>query len=160
MCGELSEAEDKFSKSEVDKILKKYKNEAGSLIAILQEAQEVYGYLPEEVLIYISEQSKIPLSKIYGIVTFYAQFSLIPRGRNTIKICQGTACHVKGVKRVLARLEEVLGIKADQSTPDLKFTLEIVRCLGTCFLAPVIMINHDYFGKLTPDKVDNILEQY
>ena len=160
MSSKLSEAENKFSKSEVDKILKKYKNEAGSLIAILQEAQEVYGYLPEEVLIYISEQSKIPLSKIYGIVTFYAQFSLIPRGRNTIKICQGTACHVKGVKRVLTRLEEVLGIKAGQTSSDLKFTLETVRCLGTCFLAPVIMINHDYFGKLTPDKVGSILGQY
>ncbi|TET12185.1 NADH-quinone oxidoreductase subunit NuoE [Candidatus Aerophobetes bacterium] len=160
MSGKLSEAEDKFSKSEVDKILKKYKNEAGSLIAILQEVQEVYGYLPEEILIYISEGTRVPLSKIYGIVTFYAQFSLIPRGRNTIKICQGTACHVKGGKRVLAKLERVLGIKAGQTSSDLKFTLEIVRCLGTCFLAPAMMINYDYFGKLTPDKVDNILGQY
>ncbi len=160
MFGKLSEAEDKFNKSEVDKILEKYKNETGSLIAILQEAQETYGYLPREVLIYISEQSKIPLSKIYGIVTFYAQFSLVPRGRNTIKICQGTACHVKGGKRVLAKLERVLGIKAGQTSSDLKFTLEIVRCLGTCFLAPAMMIKYDYFGKLTPDKVDNILGQY
>jgi len=100
------------------------------------------------------------LSKIYGIVTFYAQFSLVPRGRNTIKICQGTACHVKGGKRVLSKLERVLGIKAGQTSSDLKFTLEIVRCLGTCFLAPVMMINRDYFGKLTPERVSSILGQY
>ncbi|MCK4617859.1 NAD(P)H-dependent oxidoreductase subunit E, partial [Candidatus Aerophobetes bacterium] len=130
------------------------------LIPILQEVQGTYGYLPEEILTYVSERSKVPLSKIYGIVTFYAQFSLVPRGRNTIKICLGTACHVKGAKRVLAKLEEALGIKVGGTSSDSKFTLEIVRCLGTCFLAPVMMINRDYFGKLTPDKVGKILEQY
>jgi NADH-quinone oxidoreductase subunit E len=160
MRDELSKAEVKLNKVELDKILEKYENEAGSLIPILQDVQETYGYLPEEILTYISEHSKEPLSKIYGIVTFYAQFSLVPRGRNTIKICQGTACHVKGGKRVLTKLEKALGIKAGQTSPDLKFTLETVRCLGTCFLAPVMMINSDYFGKLTPDKVNSILEQY
>lgn len=160
MPNELSKAEVKLNKVEVDKILEKYEHEAGSLIPILQEVQGTYGYLPEEILTYVSERSKVPLSKIYGIVTFYAQFSLVPRGRNTIKICLGTACHVKGAKRVLAKLEEALGIKVGGTSSDSKFTLEIVRCLGTCFLAPVMMINRDYFGKLTPDKVGKILEQY
>lgn len=160
MSNQLGEAEVKLNKVEVDKILEKYEREAGGLIPILQEVQGTYGYLPEEILTYVSERSKVPLSKIYGIVTFYAQFSLVPRGRNTIKICLGTACHVKGAKRVLAKLEEALGIKVGGTSSDSKFTLEIVRCLGTCFLAPVMMINRDYFGKLTPDKVGKILEQY
>lgn len=160
MPNELSKAEVKLNEAKIDKILEKYEREAGGLIPILQEVQETCGYLPEGILTYVSERSKVPLSKIYGIVTFYAQFSLVPRGRNTIKICLGTACHVKGAKRVLAKLEEALGIKVGGTSSDSKFTLEIVRCLGTCFLAPVMMINRDYFGKLTPDKVGKILEQY
>jgi len=160
MPNELSEAEVKLNEAKIDKILEKYEREAGGLIPILQEVQETCGYLPEGILTYVSERSKVPLSKIYGIVTFYAQFSLVPRGRNTIKICLGTACHVKGAKRVLAKLEEALGIKVGGTSSDSKFTLEIVRCLGTCFLAPVMMINRDYFGKLTPDKVGKILKQY
>jgi len=160
MPNELSEAEVKLNEAKIDKILEKYEREAGGLIPILQEVQETCGYLPEGILTYVSERSRVPLSKIYGIVTFYAQFSLVPRGRNTIKICLGTACHVKGAKRVLAKLEEALGIKVGGTSSDSKFTLEIVRCLGTCFLAPVMMINRDYFGKLTPDKVGKILEQY
>ncbi len=160
MPNELSKAEVKLNEAKIDKILEKYEREAGGLIPILQEVQETCGYLPEGILTYVSERSRVPLSKIYGIVTFYAQFSLVPRGRNTIKICLGTACHVKGVKRVLAKLEEALGIKVGGTSSDSKFTLEIVRCLGTCFLAPVMMINRDYFGKLTPDKVGKILEQY
>lgn len=160
MPNELSEAEVKLNEAKIDKILEKYEREVGGLIPILQEVQETCGYLPEGILTYVSERSKVPLSKIYGIVTFYAQFSLVPRGRNTIKICLGTACHVKGAKRVLAKLEEALGIKVGGTSSDSKFTLEIVRCLGTCFLAPVMMINRDYFGKLTPDKVGKILKQY
>ncbi|GAH89122.1 unnamed protein product, partial [marine sediment metagenome] len=160
MPNELSEAEVKLNEAKIDKILEKYEREAGGLIPILQEVQGTCGYLPEGILTYVSERSKVPLSKIYGIVTFYAQFSLVPRGRNTIKICLGTACHVKGAKRVLAKLEEALGIKVGGTSSDSKFTLEIVRCLGTCFLAPVMMINRDYFGKLTPDKVGKILKQY
>lgn len=160
MPNELSKAEVKLNEAKIDKILEKYEREAGGLIPILQEVQETCGYLPEGILTYVSERSKVPLSKIYGIVTFYAQFYLVPRGRNTIKICLGTACHVKGAKRVLAKLEEALGIKVGGTSSDSKFTLEIVRCLGTCFLAPVMMINRDYFGKLTPDKVGKILKQY
>ena len=160
MSGELAKAEVELNKARINKILEKHEHEVGGLIPILQEVQEIYGYLPEEILTYISKHSKVPLSKIYGIVTFYAQFSLVPRGKNTIKICQGTACHVKGGKRVLSKLEKLLGIKAGETSSDLKFTLETVRCLGTCFLAPVMMINHDYFGKLTPDRVSSILGQY
>ena len=146
--------------SRVEAVLERYKGERGALIPILQEVQEELGYLPEEALSLVSERLNIPLSRVYGVVTFYAQFYLEPRGRNTIKLCLGTACHVKGAPRVLKRLEELLGIKEGETTEDLKFTLETVRCLGTCFLAPVMMINQNYYGKLTPQRVEKILKEY
>lgn len=136
------------------------KSQKGDLISALQEAQEIHGYLPESVLTQISEELKTPLSQIYGVVTFYSQFHLTPRGRNTIRVCMGTACYVHGSEEILEKLEESLNIKVSQTTEDLRFTLETVRCLGTCFLAPVMMINRDYYGKLTPQKIDPILEQY
>lgn len=148
------------NKELLKELVEKYKNESGSLIPILQEIQESFGYLPEEALIFVSDEMDIPLGRIWGVVTFYGQFYLSPRGRNIIKLCQGTACHVRGARRLLEKVEKVLGIKKGETTPDLEFTLETVRCLGTCFLAPVIMINHDYFGRMTPDKVEDILQQY
>ena len=150
----------KMNKEVLEESVEKYKNEPGALIPILQEIQERFGYLPEEALIFVSDEMDIPLGKIYGVVTFYSQFYLTPRGRNIIRLCQGTACHVRGARRLLQKVEKVLGIKTGETTPDLEFTLETVRCLGTCFLAPVIMINHDYFGRMTPDKVENIVQQY
>ena len=150
----------KMNKEVLEESVEKYKNEPGALIPILQEIQERFGYLPEEALIFVSDEMDIPLGRIWGVVTFYSQFYLTPRGRNIIRLCQGTACHVRGARRLLEKVERVLGIKRGETTPDLEFTLETVRCLGTCFLAPVIMINHDYFGRMTPDKVENVLQQH
>ena len=141
-------------------ILKKYESQSGNLIAILQEAQEAYGYLPGEVLTHIRRETKIPLSRIYGVVTFYAQFYLTPRGRNTVRVCRGTACHVRRGGSVLKAAEGSLGIKEGETTGDLKFSLETVACLGTCFLAPVMMVNRSYFGRLVPQRVGPILEQF
>ena len=130
------------------------------LIPLLQEVQKAYGYLPMPALEQIAERLKIPISHIYGITTFYTQFSLSPRGKNTIKVCCGTACHVRGGKAVLEAFERALGIKACETTDDLNFTIETVACLGTCFLSPVVMINDKYYGKMTPKKVDAVLKQF
>jgi NADH-quinone oxidoreductase subunit E len=146
--------------SKLDEVLGRYEGERGSLIPILQDVQDIFGYLPKEALSYVSERLNLPLSRIYGVLTFYSQFYLEPRGRNTIKLCLGTACHVRGAPRVLRKLEELLEIKEGETTRDLKFTLETVRCLGTCFLAPVMMINQNYYGKLTPQRVEKILKEF
>lgn len=155
-CG--GHAENKFAP--VDAILAKYRDVKGSLIPILQAVQHDYGYLPEDVMAYVAEEINIPLSRIYGVATFYAQFHLKPRGKNIIRICLGTACHVKGAGKVLAAFEEKLGIKGGETTPDLKFTLEPIACLGACGLAPVIMVNDDTYGKVSPKKVGEVLGNY
>ena len=131
-----------------------------NLIGVLQETQRHFGYLPAEALSQISGRMRIPLSKVYGVVSFYAQFYMSPRGRHTILCCRGTACHVKGANQILEAIKRTLQIDESESTPDLKFYLETVACLGTCFLAPVIMIDEEYFGKLTVQKVQTILEKY
>lgn len=145
--------------SSLEEILTKYADPRRSLIPILQETQDVYGYLPRKVLEAISRSTDIPLSKVYGVVTFYAQFYLEPQGRNRIKVCQGTACHVRGGRNVLKTLEKELGLKEGETSPDLKFSLETVRCLGTCFLAPVMVINNSYYGRLSESRVRTILGQ-
>ncbi len=131
-----------------------------NLIGVLQEIQERVGYLPREALEEVSRRSKTPLSRIYGVVSFYAQFHTEPRGRHTILCCRGTACHVKGAGRVLDAVRRELGIDEGESTPDLMFYLETVACLGTCFLAPVMMIDSEYYGMLTPQKVTAILRNH
>ncbi len=131
-----------------------------NLIALLQQIQDHFGYLPAPALLLISRRTRIPLSRIYGVVSFYAQFYTAPRGRHTIRCCRGTACHVKGAGRILEAIQRTLDIDDAQSTSDLKFYLETVACLGTCFLAPVIMIDDEYFGKLTPGSVQTILQNY
>ncbi len=133
---------------------------ASDLISVLQQVQDNFGYLPAIALEQISQRTKIPLSRIYGVVSFYAQFYTEPHGRHTIRCCRGTACHVKGGSRVLEAVEQELGISEGQSTPDLMFYLETVACLGTCFLAPVMMIDNQYFGQLTPERVKTILRSY
>lgn len=138
----------------------KEKGNINLVISVLQEIQQVYGYLPAEALKKMSKHFNIPLSHIYGVATFYAQFSLVPRGRNLIKLCQGTACHIRGGKAVLRAVEDMLGIKHKETTQDYKFSLEIVRCLGTCFLAPAMLINRNYYVRLTPEKVKKILRTY
>ncbi len=144
----------------VEQIINRHQGDDGALMPVLQEVQEVLGYLPEEMLVKVAEGLELPLSRVWGVATFYGQFYLSPRGKNIIKVCQGTACHVRGSRRILDKIESVLGIQDGQTTPDLKFTLETVRCLGTCFLAPVMMVNRDYFGKLTLDRIEGILDQF
>ena len=138
-------------------LLGKYRGTKGSVIPVLQQAQEIFGYLPKEVLIEISNQLDVPVSQIFGVVTFYAQFHLEPRGKNIVRSCQGTACHVRGAKGVLNAIREKLGLKEGQvTTPDLKFTLETVACI----LAPVFMVNDETHGRLTPESVGPILDKY
>ena len=132
----------------------------GATIPVLQAIQEVYGYLPRQAMEYAAKQLRIPFSRIYGVATFYAQFHLTPRGENIIRVCQGTACHVRGAAKIVDALKEQLGIEVGETTEDLKFTLESVACIGACGLAPVIMINNDTFGRLTPEKIKEILKNY
>lgn len=134
-------------------ILKKYQSQEGALITMLQELQKAYGYLPEVVLTHLSQEVKVPLSQIYGVVTFYAQFYLTPRGRNIIRVCRGTACHVRGGSRILEAVEREVGIMEGETTPDLEYSLETVACIGACALAPTMVINEKTYGKLTSKKV-------
>jgi len=144
----------------LNEIINKYKDTEGALIPVLQEAQEVFGYLPKDVLIRIAKGLNLPLSQVYGIVTFYAQFYLKPHGKYTIRACRGTACHVRGAKKILSTIENITGLKEGETSSDLKFTFETVACLGACALSPVMMVNKDYFGAMTPKKVITILGQY
>lgn len=148
------------SQIQLEEILCKYQDVQGALIPILQEVQNAYGYLSKEVLEYIAKKMEIPISQIYGVVTFYSQFHLNPRGKHIIRVCQGTACHVRGAKAVLERLEKELQIAAGQTTEDLKFTLETVACIGACGLAPVLMIDDNTHGRLTPESIPDILSKY
>ena len=149
-----------FDNTMLEKILEMHSGQKGALIPILQEIQAAYGYLPEEALKMVSRRVKVPLSRIYGVITFYAQFYLTPRGKHLIKACQGTACHVRGASQVLDNLSRELKVNPGGTTEDLKFSLETVACVGTCFLAPVIMINEDYYGKLTPKKAMDAVKKY
>ena len=130
------------------------------LIPILQKIQEAYGYLPKEVLMDVSKQASIAASRIYGVATFYEQFYLAPHGRHTIKCCRGTACHVKRGTEIIDAIYGHLNVEPGQSTKDMRFTFETVACLGTCFLAPVIMVDKDYYGNLKPNQIEDILKKY
>lgn len=136
------------------------KGQPGAAMPVLQAAQEIFGYLPEEVQIMVAEGLDIPLSEVYGVASFYAQFTLNPKGKYRISLCLGTACYVKGAADVLAAVEEKLGIKPGSITADGKFSLDACRCIGACGLAPVMMINDDVYGRLTPDKVGPIMDRY
>lgn len=141
-------------------VIKARKNEKGALMPIMQEAQDIYGYLPIEVQKIISDEMQIPMEKIYGVATFYSQFALQPKGKYRISVCLGTACYVKGSGQIYEKLQETLQIKGGECTMDGKFSLEACRCVGACGLAPVMMINDEVYGRLTPDDVQGILERY
>lgn len=141
-------------------VISELKDEKGALMPILQKAQDIYGYLPIEVQKIISDNTGIPLEKIYGVVTFYAQFSLAPKGKYQISVCLGTACYVKGSGDIYNKLIEKLGINGGECTPDGKFSLEACRCIGACGLAPVLTVNEDVYGRLTVDDIDDILAKY
>ena len=131
-----------------------------SLIPILQKIQEAYGYLPAEILAEVSKKTGLNANQMYGVATFYEQFHLEPRGRHTVRCCRGTACHVKGGREIVKAVEHELGVEEGQTTEDMRFTFETVACLGTCFLAPVIMINNDYYGHAARSRIKSILSRY
>ena len=136
------------------------KHDKSLLMSVMQQAQDIYGYLPIEVQKMIAEGMDVPLEKVYGVSTFYAQFSLSPKGQYNISVCLGTACYVKGSGDIFDKLSEKLGIGADECTPDGKFSLTACRCIGACGLAPVLTVNEEVYGRLTVDDVDDILNKY
>lgn len=142
----------------MNEVLEKYKNVKGSLITVLQKAQEIYGYLPTDVIYKIAEDMKLTPAKVMGVATFYTQFRFQPVGKYLIMLCQGTACHVNGSERIASTIKEELGISDGETTEDGLFTLKNVACLGCCSLSPVMMINEETYGSLTPEKVRNILK--
>ncbi len=135
-------------------------NDPSVLIPILQDVQEVFGYVPEEELYNIAKHTHLPVSRVYGVATFYNQFRLIPLGQNVIRVCRGTACHVKGSLDILTTLETELGIKAGGTTKDMMFSIETVACMGACSIAPVISINDEFFGGLTVKDVQKLIASY
>jgi len=147
--------------AKLDETIERNRNVRGGLVQILHEAQEIFGYLPLEVQKKISEALNIPLAEIYGVVTFYAQFTLEPKGENLISVCLGTACYVKGAQAIIDKIKEELNVEVGGTTADGKFSLEATRCVGACGLAPVLMVNHhDVYGRLVADDVPGILAKY
>lgn len=147
-------------KAALDAVIAKYKDEPGALMPILQEAQDIYGYLPVEVQKDIAAGLDIPVSEVFGVVTFYSQFLLNPKGANPVNICLGTACYVKGAGKLMEKCEELLGISCGGLTSDLKFSLDATRCIGACGLAPVLTIGEDVYGRLEPNMLPDIIKKY
>jgi len=144
---------------QLDEILSRYSGEKSDLIPVLQEAQESFGYLPEGVMQKIARFLRLPESTVYGVSTFYAQFKLTPTGKRLVKVCRGTACHVRGGARILREVEKRLGIKPGETSSDLSNSLETIACFGSCALAPVMVINKDVYGRMTTTKVGQILAE-
>lgn len=150
----------KEQEEQLKAVIERHKGEDGATIPVLHEAQEIYGYLPIEVQKMISEGLNVPLAEIYGIVTFYAQFSLNPKGKYQIGVCLGTACYVKGSGDILEKCKSILGIEVGECTPDGLFSIDATRCIGACGLAPVMTVNDDVYGRITADDVADILKKY
>ncbi len=150
----------KEQEAELRKVIEAHKDQTGALMPVLQQAQDIYGYLPVEVQTIISDTMDIPMEKIYGVATFYSQFTLNPKGKNSISVCLGTACYVKGSGDIYNKLMDILGIAGGECTADGKFSLDACRCIGACGLAPVLTVNDEVFGRLTVDDVDDIVKKY
>jgi len=146
--------------AQLKEVIAKYAGDKSNLMAVMQEAQGIYGYLPFEVQQKIADGMKVPLEKVYGVATFYAQFALSPKGKYAISVCLGTACYVKGAQELLDELSAQLGIGAEECTADGKFSLSACRCIGACGLAPVITVNDDVYGKITAADIAGILAKY
>lgn len=144
----------------IDEIIDANKDIAGSVIGVLRMSQDIVGYLPVELIDYIAEGMNLPASQVYGVATFYSLFTLKPKGRNVIKVCTGTACYVKGIKEVVTHISTKYGIREGETMQDRRFSMEAVRCLGACGLAPVMIVKEDIHGNLKPDEVLGILENY
>ena len=145
---------------ELDPIIEKHREKKGNLIPVLNDIQKKIGYLPLEVQKYVSKKLEIPMSEIYGVISFYSIFNTEPKGEHTIGVCMGTACYVKGAEDIMEKLENELEIEVGETSDDDKFTMTVTRCLGTCSMAPVIMIDDKVYGEVTPEKVPEILENY
>ena len=143
----------------LDPILEEYKTQKGAVIPILQRAQDIYGYLPKEVLTSIAKKTGIPISQLYGVVTFYAQFNLERRGRHLVRICDGTACHVRGAPKIVEGISDAYNLEPGGSDPEYKYTLEIVYCLGSCGLAPIAVVDDQVYGQTTSEKLVEQLQQ-
>ena len=147
-------------KEKVGRVLQKHQRDKSLLVDILHDIQAESGYLPREALEETSHSLDVPLSRVYSVATFFKAFSLKPRGRHLINVCLGTACHVRGADKVREQIEQELGIKTGENTPDLKYTLETVNCVGACALGPMVIIGEDYHPEMTPDKVTSVLQSY
>jgi NADH:ubiquinone oxidoreductase subunit E len=145
---------------QVDELIDHYRNRQVNLIPVLEECQDIVGYLPVELQEYIGRGLNIPGSTVYGVVTFYSYFSMVPKGRHVIKVCMGTACYVRGIGEVLNRIKSLYNLEVGSTTEDMRFSLEAVRCLGACGLAPVIVIDSDTHGGISPDQISEILSRY
>ena len=161
----MSNAVEKVQEEEIDlaganEVIDKYQHIHGALMPVLQGIQEHYGYIPEPTVDLVSERLNVYTSQIYGVLTFYAQFHLEPRGKYIVRVCMGTACHVKGAGRIGDTLKERLGIGHAETTEDLKFTAEYVACIGACGMAPVIMVNDNTYGSMTVQKMDEVIAKY
>lgn len=144
----------------LDEVITTHKDQPGSLISVLHKAQGIFGYLPEEVQAYVAEKMDIPLSEIYGVVTFYALFSMTPKGKYTFNVCLGTACYVKGSGKLMDKLQEELGVGVGDTTEDGLFSVEGCRCVGACGLAPVMTINGKVYGHLTENDIPRLIQEY
>ncbi len=156
-CGNETE-EEKYDR--IAKVIEEYRDREGSLIQILHMAQGIYGCLPLKLQRFIAEKLDKPLSEVSGVVSFYSLFTTVPRGENTIRVCLGTACYVRGGKKIIEKLKEVLGVGVGETTADGKFTLEVMRCIGACGLAPAMTINEKVYKQVNPDKLPSIIERY
>ena len=156
-CGEQSE---EALQNRIRELAREYRGKEGSLIQVLHMAQTIYGYLPIEVQKIVADELNIPLSQVSGVVTFYSFFSTQPRGEHTIRVCLGTACYVRGGKKIIERLQTLLGIGVGDTTPDRKFTLEVARCIGACGLAPAMSIDDTVYKQVNPVRLENILARY
>ena len=155
----LPQEQEGTSEERLNEILSSYEGRGDELIPILQQVQQVFGYLPEPAMKKIAKFLKLPESTVFGVGTFYAQFKLVPTGRNVIKVCRGTACHVRGSAQILGEIEKQLGISAGETTPDLECSLETIACFGSCALAPVVVINSKVHGRMTTPKAREILSK-
>ena len=146
--------------AKLHEIIQKHKGDPGAIMPVLQDAQDIYGYLPIEVQTMIANGLEVPLEEVFGVATFYSQFSLTPKGKYNISVCLGTACYVKGAQAILHRIQRKLGIEVGGVTPDGRFSLEATRCVGACGLAPVFTVGDDVYGKLSPDEAEAVLAKY
>ncbi|HBI80725.1 MAG TPA: NADH-quinone oxidoreductase subunit NuoE [Bacteroidales bacterium] len=146
--------------SKIKQICQSFNNDSGELINVLHKTQETFGYLPAEVQEVVAAELNIPVAKVYGVVTFYSFFTMIPRGKHPISICTGTACYVRGAEKVLDEFKRILNVKVGETTPDGKFSLNCLRCVGACGLAPVVLIGEKVYGRVSPDGVKDILKEY